>query len=564
MSASAVSATLTQAAPYPRQQALQLHLANGELAENCADPAVLRDAGSAVPTWYLYCTTDPVSKTERDGAGWRFRLMPIYRSTDLHNWTFVTDAFATRPAPATPSAGLWAPEPVYHDGRYYLYYTITDVDDAHSPEPGCDSDSAIGVATSTTPTGPWQASPTPVVAPRRSGPGCSFAWTYDPDVVRDDNGSRYLYYGSYGGGMFVQRLSADGLSVSGGATLVGARERYEGAEVVHHAGMWYLFASSTDCCAGPLTGYSISVGRANSPEGPFLDRLGNDMAAARVGGTPLLPQDGGRWIGAGHNTVFADTAGQWWTIYHAIDRNNPYFSVADKLTRRVPLISRIDWRDGWPVIAGAQAPTARARLLWRERFAGTALGPAWQWLHPAGGWASGKGLRLPTQAADLYQDTNSASILAHALPEGDYRIEVKLRLDAPPGCCAVPVQAGLVVFRDDDNYVKLVELTHAGLRQVEFAKELAPAAPGFPRYGNTVVGTPGEWTWLRLDVVRGAGEERYTPSSSQDGVHWVDGGAWTHQLGTGARLGLVAMGGAGHHATFTSVSVSRLGGASVR
>jgi arabinan endo-1,5-alpha-L-arabinosidase len=73
-----------------------------------------------------------------------------------------------------------------------------------------------------------------------------------------------------------------------------------------------------------------------------------------------------------------------------------------------------------------------------------------------------------------------------------------------------------------------------------------------------VVGTPGEWTWLRLEVRRRGGEERYTAWSSQDGRNWVGGGTWTHRLGTGAKLGLVAMGGAGHAVTFSQVSVAQL------
>lgn len=570
---------------------LPLRLADNSLAESCADPALLRDRSAAPPVWYLYCTMDPVSHRERDGYGWKFRMMPVYRSVDLVNWYFLRDAFDTRPAGlAGPKAGLWAPEPVYQNGSYYLYFTVTDVADRHSPEQGCESDSAIAVATSASPAGPWTPAERLVVPPRRAGAGCNFHWTFDPDVVEDAQGDRHLYYGSYGGGIFVQRLSQDGLRVEGDPVRVGAANRYEGAEVVRHGGYWYLFASSTDCCRGPLTGYALYVGRSRGPEGPFLDRHGNDMAASRVGGTPLLQQNGNRWIGAGHNAVFQDPAGQWWTFYHAVDRRQGYFSVEDKLTRRPLLLDRIDWVDGWPVVAGDGGPTdtpqpapalrkeiqpgripagqaaVAAAPLWSERFEGKALDPRWQWIRPAaaGSWALGQpGLRLATQATDLHVDTNTAAVLATALPEGDLRIEARIRLDAPLACCAAPVQAGVLVMRDDDNYVKLVELAHDGLRQVEFGKELAPVGKGYPRYGNTVVGTPGEWTWLRLDLRRpaagGDGEERYTAWSSQDGKAWVRGGTWTHRLGSGARLGLVAMGGAGHGVRFAGVKVSRLG-----
>jgi len=585
----AAAAAAAEPSPQTYTNPLPLRLADGSLAESCADPSLLRDRTSTPTVWYMYCTMDPVSHKEREGAGWKFRMMPVYRSVDLVNWYFVRDSFDVRPTQLVgPKSGLWAPEPVYQNGSYYLYFTVTDTADAHSPETGCESDSAIAVATSASPSGPWNVAPALVVPPRRAGAGCTFHWTYDPDVVEDAQGDRFLYYGSYGGGIYVQRLARDGLTVEGNAVRIAASDRYEGAEVVRRDGWWYLFASSTDCCRGPLTGYTMYVGRARSPEGPFLDRLGNDMAASRVGGTPLLQQNGNRWIGAGHNTVFQDPAGQWWTFYHAVDQTQGYFSVADKLTRRPLLLDRIDWVDGWPVVNRDQGPsdtpqprpairpgpvkaaapikaaTPSTTPLWRDSFAGASLNPRWRWVREsaAGSWAPGQGgLRMSTQAVDIHVDTDSAAVLTTALPAGDLRIEARLRLDAPLDCCTAPVQAGLVVMRDDDNYLKLVELAHNGLRQVEFGKELGPVAAGYPRYGNTVVGTPGEWTWLRIDVRRGAPgeEERYTAWSSQDGKHWVRGGTWNHRLGLDAKLGLVAMGGAGHAATFSEVKVMRLG-----
>jgi arabinan endo-1,5-alpha-L-arabinosidase len=567
---------------------LPVHLANGEPAQNCADPAVLRDPRADKPTWYLYCTSDPVSKAERplpgESGAWHFHMIAIYRSTDLVHWNYVGDAFSDRPAGlAAPTSGLWAPEPEYLAGRYYLYFTVTDVADTHSPQAHCDKDSAIGVAVADNPAGPWQAAPTPVVAPRRAGPGCDFQWTFDPKVV-EDGGRKWIYYGSYGGGVFVQPLRPDGLAAEGEPRRVGAAWRYEGAEVVKHGAWWYLFGSTTDCCNGPLTGYAVFVGRARTPQGPFLDRLGQDLAAARAGGTPVLFQNGNRWVGVGHNAVFPDAAGQWWTIYHGIDVGEPFFSARDKLTRRLALLDRIDWVDGWPVARGApsdgprpapaiaaaahpravpDAPPAaqQTRPLWTDTFRGPALGGRWSWLRPPDGqaWSLGRaGLVLDTAATDLHVDTNTASVLQAPLPDGDYRIEAFVRLDVPDDCCATAVQAGFVVMRDDDNYVKLVEMAQGGLHQVEFAKEVAPVPADYPRYGNTVVGTPGATTWLRLDVHRTGGEERYTAYSSRDCIAWVGGGTWTHRLGREARLGLVAMGGAGHRAVFSKVSVSRL------
>jgi arabinan endo-1,5-alpha-L-arabinosidase len=207
----------------------------------------------------------------------------------------------------------------------------------------------------------------------------------------------------------------------------------------------------------------------------------------------------------------------------------------------------------------------RARLAWQDDFRSARLNPRWTWLRPREGgnkaaeWSLGHaGLTLATQDADLHIDRNTASVLQAALPAHDYRVEAEIRLDAPEDCCATPVQAGFVVMRDDDNYVKLVEMAREGLRQVEFAKEMAPVEQYHPRYGNTLAGTPGATTWLRLDVHREEGQERYTAYSSQDGRSWVGGATWVHRLGSEARLGLVAMGGPGHRATFVRVAVSTL------
>ena len=87
LAASGLAAAAPAAPAATYQNPLPVRLANGDLAQNCADPAVLRDPRAAVPTWYLYCTSDPVSKTERPAEGetgpWHFHMIAIYRSTDL-------------------------------------------------------------------------------------------------------------------------------------------------------------------------------------------------------------------------------------------------------------------------------------------------------------------------------------------------------------------------------------------------------------------------------------------------------------------------------------------------
>jgi arabinan endo-1,5-alpha-L-arabinosidase len=560
---------------------LPVQIPSDGMVESCADPSILRGQTPGDTNWYMYCTTDPLNGQDKTGTDFNFHLIPMLSSSDLVNWTYEGDAFSARPGWVADDAGMWAPEIQYFNGQYYLYYVASWTD-----LPG--GGSAIGVATSSSPLGPWIDSGTPAVEPHGAdccGPD-SRRWVFDPDVV-EDNGQRYIFYGSYFGGISVRELSEDGLlSDPASQQNIAIANRYEGAEVVKFGDYWYLFASATDCCRGPLTGYSVFAGRSESVLGPYLDRDGASFLEGRVGGAHVLSMNGNRWVGTGHNAVFQDANGQWWTVYHAVDRNDPYFEGAVGFTKRPVLLDRLDWIDGWPTVRGGlwasdnaqPAPAAQAGAPTKHKvksppadqptelipslsdeFNG-ALGSQWTWVRePASeGYAiTAESFDFHTQPADLFEDSDNASILSEAAPAENYIVETKVRLNLPPeGCCFNYVQAGLVVFGDDDNYVKLVHVSIWETRQTEFAKEIFPVPAGYPRYGNTVVSAPGEWTWLRIvKRTQQKGEELYTAYTSRDGVNWTRGGTWTHVLGTNAKIGLVSMGGGGFTANFDYVRV---------
>jgi arabinan endo-1,5-alpha-L-arabinosidase len=553
---------------------------------SCADPSVIRgQAGEG--GWYMYCTTDPLNDADKNASGdFNFHLIPMFQSWDLVHWTYKGDAFSSRPSWVRSDAGLWAPEVVYLNGQYYLYFTASDT---------AGGSSAIGVATGPTPLGPWTDSGDPVVDPLPDG-----RWAFDPDVITNTDGSQWLLFGSYYGGIKARQLTPDGTETIPATQVdITIDNRYEGAEVEKHGAYYYLFASATNCCNGPLTGYAVFVGRSLNPLGPYVDREGVSLLASRVGGTPVIAQNGNRWVGTGHNSVFTDFAGQTWTMYHAVNVNDPYFAGAPGFTKRPPLLDAIDWVDGWPLLNGGRgpsntiqpAPAARPgqtnlhrylaarpdRIGQRigarsDEFTGTSLSSRWSWIRqPAAGTysVSGGQFHFDTQAADLYVDSNDASVLTEGAPAGNYVVQTKVRVNVPEdGCCWNYVQAGLVIYANDDSFIKLVNVSIWNTRQTEFAKEVPPPVPsGYPRYGNTVVGPTGEWTWLRIvkrTVSTGVptglygGTERYTAYTSHDGTNWSKGGSWTHHLGTGARIGLVSMGGSGFTADFDYVRVYRL------
>ena len=471
-------------------------------------------------------------------------LIPTYRSTDLVHWRYTGDAFTTRPSWVAADAGLWAPEIQHRGGRWYLYYTAPDTS-------GPGGGSAIGVATSASPTGPWTDSGGPVVAPadNPTAPG-ERRWTFDPEVLTV-GGTRYLYFGSYFGGLFVRRLTADGLrTLPASERRIAIANRYEGANVVRHGGWYYLLASATNCCAGPLTGYSVFAARSRSPLGPFRDADGRSVLAAKVGGTPVLSQNGNRWVGAGHDSVLTDRAGQDWIVYHAVDRTDPYVTGTTDYTKRAALLDPLDWRHGWPVVRGGRgpsdstqpAPAAQPGQRDGSRTAASSprRGPArrsprcrtssaarrclgrWTWVRrPAAGdsrWPAARcaGRRRPPTCTRRRPRSPACSASRRRAATSPSR----------PSCarpCRTPatrhnsVQGGLLVYGDDGHYVKLAASSIFETRQTEFGLQDSSQPAGSPTYGNGVVGPVGAtWTWLRITkhTVRGATPTRRRRAST--------------------------------------------------
>jgi arabinan endo-1,5-alpha-L-arabinosidase len=385
-------------------------------ADTFADPSVVRGKDG---WWYAYGTSDPL----REGEGTAHRI-PIARSADLVSWDHVGDAFteATLPSWAAPGASLWAPDIRYVDGQYRLYYVVTQTTVTTE-----NNDNAIGMATAPTPAGPWTDSGAPVVGPRRGGgPVDDFLWTFDPSAVTDRDGSQWIFYGSYYGGLFAAPLSPDGARVTGPATRVAIDNKFEGAYPIWHEGYWYLFASTANCCAGPATGYSVQVGRSRSLTGPYVDQQGTPLTTSRAGGTPALVQNGNRWIGAGHNAVVTDLSGQDWFAYHAIDRADPYLDGTDGINQRPMLLDRLDWVGGWPLARAGRGPSEAAQPA--PVTAGSLVTtPA----DPGAGYTlSGGWQRADDATSGTYlRSTSVASAVGELGRRGATRVEADLRSD---------------------------------------------------------------------------------------------------------------------------------------
>ncbi len=154
---------------------------------------------------------------------------------------------------------LWAPAVKHFNGKYYLYYVAPTT---------AAGGSAIGVATSEHPSGPWTDSGSPVIAPEPNPYDNSFLRAViDPDEIQDQWGQRYISYGSFNGGISIRKLSADGLtSDPASEQQIAVDNVFEGANFYKHDGYYYLFVSTSSCCDGPLSGYSVAVGRSDDSD----------------------------------------------------------------------------------------------------------------------------------------------------------------------------------------------------------------------------------------------------------------------------------------------------------
>jgi arabinan endo-1,5-alpha-L-arabinosidase len=289
------------------------------------DPTVIRAPDGA---YYGYATQVVGSSATVN--------VQVARSEDLRAWTHVGDALPDKPSWAKTTQSFWAPHVIERDGTFYLYYSAV-------PDDGGQDETCLAVATSRSPEGPFQDAGQPLLC----------GYEIDPMIFRDPrSGKWYVYWGS-AGDIAVQTLADDLLHLAGETPrtlLLGwsspKRRPYErgieGPFVTHRNGWYYLFYSGDRCCEFPPH-YAVLVARSRRADGGFR-RFGSVEGRD----SSVILSNWGRWTGPGHCSVVRDERGREWIVYHAIDRRRPFLPTGD--VRRVMLIDRLDYREGWPVV----------------------------------------------------------------------------------------------------------------------------------------------------------------------------------------------------------------------
>lgn len=240
-----------------------------------ADPTI-RKFGD---TYYIYATTD--------GTGNGYGPPQVWLSKDFVNWRNVTMNWPTTEV-------VWAPDVVQQKDGSYRYYYCTPCE--------------IRVGESDSPTGPWKnrlGASDAVLVPDRF---VHNAITLDPQLFVDDDGSEYLYFGTWGiykgFGCGVAKLSADGKSFTDKKLIENTEitDFFEAPYVFKKDGIYYFTYSSGSCHDDTYrVQYAIST---TGPMGPYTYK-----------GCILKTNADGSVHGPGHHSILVD-GNDYYIVYH--------------------------------------------------------------------------------------------------------------------------------------------------------------------------------------------------------------------------------------------------------
>ncbi|GAC1589462.1 MAG: hypothetical protein NVS3B25_07070 [Hymenobacter sp.] len=275
--------------------------------DNCADPSTIIKEGNKY--WIFTTGTD---------------IYAMY-STDLVNWQSGPQTVFNGYRPAWIAAKVpgftgsyWAPECVFRNGIYYLYYSCSTFGS---------NTSAIGLATNVTldPANPnykW-VDRGEVVSTTSTSPNNAI----DPALVTDAAGGIWMTFGSFFKGIgLIQIDPATGLRLGTGFTWIAGNVALDGTRgnsgseasyIVHNGAYYYLFLNKGKCCLGASSTYYVVVGRATSVTGPYLDKSGVDLN--KNGGTTLIATQG-NYVGPGCVGLFVENGANYLT-HHYYDSN---------------------------------------------------------------------------------------------------------------------------------------------------------------------------------------------------------------------------------------------------
>lgn len=230
---------------------------------------------------------------------------------------------------ANNNADAWAPDVEYYNGKYYMYISFTTA--------MYTSTSVISRVEADSVLGPYS-NETILVESIKAENNSSKPNCIDPELFYDKDGKLWMVYGSFFGGIYMKELYNSGENwglpkengVHDFGKLVwkggyknpdekGARG-VEGPYVFYNAetDYYYLMTSESDL----MKDYNMRIARSKSPDGPYVDSTGADVAGDGAGnklaGNYHFAIAGAQmgYAAMGHNSVIK-TDGKYFVVCHA-------------------------------------------------------------------------------------------------------------------------------------------------------------------------------------------------------------------------------------------------------
>ena len=280
------------------------------------DPAIFQDPKDG--TYYVFGSHFAVA-TSKDLIHWRQiasdgQSQKLYGAADWRRVLSEGYAHANGNFRGAVCGSTWAPDLCYHDGKYYMYVSLSTFGVSVSAIARVEADSVLG---------PYTNAKTIVTSSADGKSNC-----IDPQIFSDEDGRLWLVYGSFFGGIFIKELHHEGVNwglakESGRGTLLWRGEAPpdaekggpEGAFIFRRGNYYYLMISDGSLA----TNYHIRVARSTAVEGPYYDITGADVKEKHGKGNKLAGNwrfEGERGLAAfGHNCVY-QREGEFFAVGH--------------------------------------------------------------------------------------------------------------------------------------------------------------------------------------------------------------------------------------------------------
>ena len=275
------------------------------------------------------------------------------------------DAMPTLPSWELPNSELWAPDVRKVGATYVMWFS--GLDRGHTLSTGVAAQ-CIGVATSTSPTGPFTADSPDLTDCQASGHG-----DIDPRTFVAPDGQEWLYWKNDGNAVptmdlvgnihiYAQRLATDGQTLVGSPSVLLTNDLpWEGGLIeapdMVHVGNRHLLFFAGNSSNGVANGIGLAL--CKEPGGPCSSpysgpRFGSNLQGAGPGEETVYNQNGITWMLYTPHGVYYPLA-----LPEARRRAHSLHADGDALHRRPP--GNGAWCDGWKGRASRLALTRAAR-----------------------------------------------------------------------------------------------------------------------------------------------------------------------------------------------------------